>query len=116
MMKAKNAMAMMFAVGAALAHTGAEAASGEAGLNACVSELAKEISKAQGYGVDVRLDEDVRAGKRSLETTTTFFLDARDAANEQVVAKVNCTVDKRAKIRKFVVLPDDAPLAENRIL
>ena len=115
-MKARNALAMIFAVGTVFAHTGAEAASGEAGLNACITELAKEISESQGSGVDVRLDEDTRASKRRLERTTTFFLDARDPSNEEVVAKVNCTVDRWAKIRKFVVLPEDAPLAEHRIL
>lgn len=115
-MKAKNALAMLFTMGTVFAHTGAEAASGEAGLNACMTKLAKEISESQGSGVDVRLDEDTRPSKRRLEHTTTFFLDARDSANEEVVAKVNCTVDTRAKIRKFVVLPEDAPLAEHRIL
>lgn len=115
-MKARNAIAVIFAVGAVFAHTGAEAASGQAGLNACIDKLAKEISESQGSGVDVRLDEDTKASKRRLEHATTFFLDARDSSSEEVVAKVNCTVDRRAKIRRFVVLPEDAPLAQHRIL
>jgi len=115
-MNIKNALVMVVASGTTFGHVDAEAASGTAGLNACVSALAREISESQGAGVNVRLDEDTKAGRKRLLYPTTFFLDALNPANEEIVAKVNCTVDTRARVRRFVVLPNDAPVARLRKL
>jgi len=115
-MNIKNAMVMVIAAGTAFGHVEVEAASGKAGLNACVSALAREISESQGAGVNVRLDEDIKAGRNRLLYPTTFLLDAVNPANEEIVAKVNCTVDTQGKVRKFVVLSDEAPVARLRKL
>jgi len=115
-MKAKNTLAMACALATAFVNVGAEAASGKMGLDACISELAREISEAQGAGVNVRISEDTKVSKRRLDHATTFFLDAREPGDGEIVTKVNCTVDRHAKVRKFVVLPDDAPAAEIRVL
>jgi hypothetical protein len=116
MMKGNKTLAVVFAVATAFAHPGAEAASGMDGLEACASALARELSTNQGAGIQVRISEDSLVPDRRLSTRTTYHLDARDPRNNAVVARADCAVDARAKVKSLVRLPDDAPDAAERSL
>lgn len=104
------------AVAAAGFHPGAEAASGRDGFEACVSALARQISEAQGAGVNVRISEDSRVPAGRLDRRNTYFLDARDVQDSDRVVKADCVVDARAEVKSLVRLPEDAPAAEDRSL
>jgi hypothetical protein len=116
MMKARKTLAMMCAVATSFIHPGAEAASGMDALEACASALAREMSKAQGSGIQVRISDDSLETGRRLVARTIYHLDARDPRNNEIVAKADCTVDTRARVKSLVRLPDDAPEAPERSL
>ena len=115
-MKARKTLVMMCAVATSFVHAGADAASGMDGLEACASALAREMSTAQGAGIQVRLSDDSRATSRRLVARTMYHLDARDPRNNEIVAKADCAVDAQARVKSLVRLPDDAPEAAERSL
>ena len=115
-MNGKNTLVTACAVAASLLHTGAEAASARDGLEACVSALTKEISEAQGSGVEARISDDTRAGRGALGGRTIFYLDARDPRTQEIVLKADCIVNSRGRVSSMTRLPDDAPEAAVRSL
>ena len=116
MMNGKNTLVMVCAAAASLLHAGAEAASARDGLEACVSALAKDISEAQGAGVEARISDDSRYGRADLGSRTIFHLDARDSGSAEVVFKADCVVNARGRVRSLTRLPVDAPEAAERSL
>ena len=104
------------AVAAAGFHPGAEAASGQDGLEACVAALAQEISESQGAGVNARISEDSHVPDGRLGLRNTYHLDAYDTGGSDTVIKADCVVDSRAEVKRLVRLPADAPTAEERSL
>lgn len=114
-MKGKSMLFTACAAAAVMAHTGAEAATGRDGLEACVEALAKEISEAQGAGVNARISEDSTGHGRRLESATLFHLDARDPRDGEIVYKADCVVNARGDVQRLTRLPDAAPTAETRI-
>ena len=115
-MKCSKTLAVVCAVATSFVNLGAEAASGMEGLEACASALAREMSTAQGAGIQVRISEESLVPERRLSTRTTYHLDARDPRNNEVVARADCAVDARARVKSLVRLPDDAPDAAVRSL
>ena len=108
-MSGKRTMGTICAVAASFMHLSADAASGQKGLEACASALALELSEGRGGAVQVRLSDDSDVSNRRLANRTMYHLDARDAENREIVAKVDCTVDARARVKSLVRLPEDAP-------
>lgn len=115
-MSSKKTLALLLTAATPLLSGPAGAASGKDGLDACVSRLAKAISEAQDAPVSVRISDPSKSMLRRLRGRTQFYLDAVDPASEEIVAKADCTVDRRAVVRGFDLLPEDAPLAEIRSL
>lgn len=116
MMNAKNTLALACAALASMPHPAAEAASARTGLESCVSALTKKISDVQGVGVEARISEDSRFGRSRLEGRSTFHLDARDPRSEEVVMRADCVVNSRGEVRSLIMLPKDAPDADERSL
>jgi len=114
-MKGKSMFVASCVAVAALAHPGAEAASGRDALEACVQALTKEISEAQGTGVNARISEDSSGHERRLNSPAMFSLDARNAADGEIVYKADCMVNSRGEVQRLVRLPVDAPSAETRV-
>lgn len=115
-MNAGKTLAMLCLVTTSFMHPVAHAASGMEGLEACASALARELSTAQGAGIQVRVSDESLVPTRRLDNRTTYHLDARDPRNNEIVARVDCNVDARARVRSLVRLPDDAPDAAERSL
>jgi len=115
-MNGKKAMVCAAAVAASILSISVEAASGQDGLEACVSALTKELSSAQGSAVAARISEDSHVPTRRLDNVTTYHLDARDSANNGIVARMDCVVDDKGRVKRLVKLPDDAPDADIRSL
>lgn len=114
-MNGKRTLGMVCAVAGSFMNLNADAASGMEGLEACASALARELANDQGSAVEVRISDESVAGRR-LHDRTTYFLDARDPRSQEIVAKADCSVDKRARVQSLVRLPNDAPEASVRSL
>ena len=61
-----------------------------------------------------RLDQDLPASSRRVGEVEMFHLDARDPVSEEVVARADCWVNRRAKVKRLVPVPIDAEDAEKR--
>ena len=92
----------------------AENTSGQAGLNACASALAKNLETVQGRPVAYNLDLDTKINNDKLKVRETFYLDAKAPNSDKVIARANCTVNDDAEVLMLVVLPLDAAQARNR--
>ena len=90
----------------------ASAYTAETALNACAAALTTEMS---GGELTYRIDESSGGAKR-LRGVETFHLDARDPASDEVVARADCVVDGRARVKWLKTLPLDAADASERAL
>ena len=64
----------------------------------------------------VGISDDSVAPSRRLDARAIYHLDARDPRSNEIVAKADCAVDSRARVKSLVRLPDDAPEAAERSL
>lgn len=115
-MKGTKTIGMVCVVATSFMHLNAEAASGQAGLEACVSALVQELSTEQGSAVQGRISDDSLVSNKRLGPNTTIHLDARNTSSQEIVAKADCVVDSKAKVKGLIMLPDDAPEAGERSL
>jgi hypothetical protein len=109
----------LFAIGAlaaCLSPTAAFAATGEDGFEACVSALVQDLSDAQGFPLQATISEDTAVANNRLNRRNRFYLDVRDPASREIVAKIDCIVNKQAEVVELLRLPEDAPVAEVRSL
>lgn len=107
-------LTMGCAVAIALAPFSVKAASLQDGLDACASAVVDELATSNGAPIDYSMSEDSRASKSRSRMTETYHLDVRDPSSDEVVARADCIVDSRARVRKVVTLPLDEPDAAQR--
>ena len=92
-----------------LAPLTANAMTAENAIEACFDalgdkmELGEMVFNAEDFGGATRLRE-----------FEMFHLDARGATSDEIVARADCVVDSRAKVRRIKVLPLDAADAGER--
>ena len=92
----------------------ANAATDGDAVEACADAITTFIEQRQGVEPDLQLDQTrIERGQR-LNSPAIFELDAIDASTNDIVGKFTCLVNKRAKVRKLVTLPLDAPDAFGR--
>ena len=115
-MKHGKPLFVIGALAACMSPTAVSAATGEDGFEACVSALVQDLSDAQGYPLQATISENSAVADDRLGTRTRFYLDARDPASREIVAKIDCIVNKKAEVLSLQRLPDDAPVAEVRSL
>lgn len=109
----KNAIVTLgSALALSLAPFTASAFTTENAMGACAEALSSEIS---GDELAWRLDADSIGGGR-LRGREVYHLDARNSANDEVVARADCVVDSRARVKSLKTLPLDAPDARERAL
>lgn len=90
----------------------ASAYTAEAALNACAAALTAEMSAGElAYSIDQS-----SGGAKRLRAVEMFHLDARDPASDEVVARADCVVDGRARVKRLKTLPLDAADASERAL
>lgn len=107
-------LTMGYAVAIALAPLSAKAASLQDGLDACAGAVVDELATSNGTPLDYRMSEDSRASKSRLRKRETFHLDVHDPISDEVVARADCVVDSRTRVKKVVMLPLDEPDAARR--
>ena len=84
----------------------------ENALAACAAAVTDTLADG---GVTWRLDDNSRFDGR-MRGTETIHLDLRDAATDEIVARADCVVDERARVKRVKTLPLDAADAEERAL
>ena len=108
----------MIKIGFALAITAvpfyANAMSLEAGLKACADAMVKDLAEKQGSPMLYNLDPESTAGNKRMGSREVFHMDAYDSKGDEVVARVDCTVNKRAEVTRLIVVPLDSEEARVR--
>jgi hypothetical protein len=115
-MKHGKPLFVISALAACMSPMAVPAATGEDGFEACVSALVQDLSDAQGYPLQATISDDTAVADNRLKRRNHYYLDARDPASREIVAKIDCIVNKKAEVVSLKRLPDDAPVAEVRSL
>ena len=111
-MKTKYMIRLGSALALSLAPFTASAYTGETAMNACAEAFTAEIT---GEEIAWRLDEESDVAGR-LNGSQILHLDARDPETNEVVARADCVVDSRARIKRLTTIPVDAKDASERAL
>ena len=110
----------ILAIGCAMAVTLApwsvKAASLKDGLEACADAMVTELASSNGGPVDFSMSPDSDASKARLRVRETIHLDAHDPKSNEVVARAECVVDSRARVKRLVSVPLDEPDAARRAM
>jgi hypothetical protein len=83
-------------------------------LEACATSWVARLAEDQGAPMVFNLDPESDVRGRSLSRREVIHLDATDPVSRQVVARVDCVVDGRARVRELITVPLDAPDARLR--
>jgi hypothetical protein len=111
-MKKKAMIVLGGALSLTLAPFAASAYTAETALNACAEAITSELSED---GLAWKLDDESLTRER-LKGREVIHLDVRDAETEAVVARADCVVDSRARVKRIKKLPIDAADARERSL
>ncbi len=84
------------------------------GLNACAEAVVTELGNSKGSPIDFRLSSDSDTSGKKLNRRETFHLDIRNPEDDAIVARIDCVVDRRARVQKVIDVPLDGPDAEQR--
>jgi hypothetical protein len=87
--------------------TGAHAATRTDGLNACAKAAVAELGSRHNADLDYSLSADTRASGVKLKNRELFHLDISNPQNDEVIARVDCYVDKEANVRDLKKVPLD---------
>ena len=99
---------------AALSPSVSFAATEAKALQRCVRALTEELNEKNGAPVKVIIDEASSNSTRKLLETSVFHMDAADAESGAVVARIDCVVDKTARVRYIRELPLQAASVADR--
>ena len=111
-MKMKAMITLSGAVALSIAPFTVSAYSAETALNACAAAVTSEMSDNE---LAWRLDEETVV-KGRLKGSEVIHLDVRNAETDIVVARADCIVDSRARVKHIKKLPIDAADASERSL
>ena len=100
-------LTMGCAVAIALAPFSVKAASVHDGLDACANAVVNELATSNGTPPDYKINKDSHASKFRLRGLETFHLDVHDPSGDEVIARADCVVDARARVKRVVTLPLD---------
>lgn len=108
----------LLTIGCALAFSlapfSAQATTRQAALDACADAMVSELAGANGTPPVYSMAPESDGSAARLRGHETFHLDVRDPASQEVVARADCVVNKRGKVRRLVDLPLSADNAEVR--
>ena len=93
------------AIAAIMFSTGSIAATRTDGLNACASAAVAEISISQDAAPNFSLTPESSISRAKLNRRELFHLDLRNPSTDEVLARVDCTVDQRARVIDLKEVP-----------
>lgn len=86
-------------VAAALLAMGANAATRTDGLNACAQAVVENLGNRQDAAINYRLSPETTTSNIKLKSRELFYLDLRNPETDAIIARVDCTVDRKARVR-----------------
>ena len=92
----------------------AHAVSREAGMAACAEAMVNDLAKNQGAPMVYNLDPENSGGAKRLTRREIFHMDATNPKGGEVVARMDCVVNKNAEVTKLTVVPLDGEDARVR--
>ena len=95
-------------------HANATLVSAQEGMDACAAAMVAELAANQGAPMVYNLDPESKSTGKLKNRREVFHLDALDPESQEVVARVDCVVDSRARVQKLIAVPLDAPAARMR--
>lgn len=98
----------------AMAPFNSEAATRQAGLNACADAMVSKLSTENGAPLGFRLGPDSEKSNAHMSFREIYHLDVRDPNTQEVVARADCVVDRKANVRQLVSVPLGADDASKR--
>ena len=107
-------LTMGCAAAIALAPYSVKAASLQDGLDACASAVVGELANSNGAPLEYTVSEDSSVSASRLKVRETIHLDVRDPKSNEVVARADCVVDSRARVKRVVSVPLHEPDAAKR--
>ena len=115
-MNHKNIFTFACALAVAMAPLDLKAASRQAGMDACADALVSKLSTDTGTTLNFQLAAGSESSKVKLNFRETYHLDARDPNTQKIIARADCVVDRKAKVRQLVSIPLSADDAAARAL
>ena len=82
-----------------------QAASRQAALDACADAMVSVLAVENGNPLGYRMNPESDGSTARMRKRETFHLDARDPASQEVVARADCVVDERGRVRRLVDVP-----------
>lgn len=108
----------MIEVGFVLAMTAvpfhASALTRDAGLKACAEALVNDLAENQGAPMVYNLDPASKAGNGGMARQEVFHLDAFDPEGDEIVARMDCVVNRKAEVTELIKIPLDGADARER--
>ena len=77
------------------------------GLNACAQAVVTKLGDAQSVPINFSLAPETETSGIRLKNREIFHMDFLNPGSDKVIAKVDCTVDRKANIRSLKYVPLD---------
>ena len=113
-MNSKKILKVGFIAALASAPFHAQATPGHAGLDACAQAMIADLAAEQGAPMVYNMDPSTRTMKGALKRREVIHLDAKDPESDEVVARVDCVVNRKAEVKQLIRVPLEAPNARDR--
>jgi len=92
----------------------ANAMSSRAGLEACARAMVNDLASEQGKPMEFNLDPESKSGRKKLGRREVFHLDATTPDGGEVLARMDCVVNNKAKVTQLIEVPLDGEDARVR--
>jgi hypothetical protein len=106
-MKHSKILISSCAVAATLFTLSVNAATRTDGLKACAKAAVTELGVQENTSLDYSLSADTTTSGIRLKHRETFHLDITNPDDDSVVARVDCVVDRKARVRNLIEVPID---------
>ena len=107
-------LTMGCAVAITLAPYSVKAAYLKDGLDACASAVVSDLASSNGAPLNYSMSKESQPSNSRLRARETIHLDVVDPQSNEVLARADCFVDSRARVKKVVSVPLDEPDAAIR--
>lgn len=92
-------------VAAAMLSMGANAATRAEGVSACAQAAVERLGQEQEMAINYSLSPETTTSRIRLKSRELFHLDLRNPENDAIIARIDCVVDRAAKVRELKEVP-----------
>jgi len=106
-MKHRKIMISSLTVATAMLSMSVNAATRTDGLNACAQAAVTELGERQNSELGYSLSPDSMTSGARMKHRELFHLDITKPGSDTVVARIDCVVDRKARVRDLIKVPID---------